>query len=342
MVNDQANHMRYCSEPQNDLCHYPHGSWAYQQEYEQSSEMNYFPEPQSDSYCYDTDINCGWEGNFKISSSIHQGTSLFDCVVNAYMENCSPMPQVDSYCDEFNHSSSCAWENQNQKAFDNSYSTYQEPASLEQAFNSFMQICPPSLPRFSSENSSSLNFPLTQNLFQNSQSTQTSMNQSLSRLETMLERYEREAQISWNDQENSFKNMEVLINQMLSVKEEVEEQEEEAPVSSKFSVKNEVVEVFEHETALEMTREHENSQPSQTSLNQKLSTLESMIERYEEEIKKSWEDQQTSSMKELLSQMLSAREEVEEQESEEDTQEKSHSMEAEKCIKEGLMEPPIQ
>ncbi|KAL4306571.1 hypothetical protein AHAS_Ahas16G0191600 [Arachis hypogaea] len=24
--NDQANHMRYCLEPQNDLCHYPHGA----------------------------------------------------------------------------------------------------------------------------------------------------------------------------------------------------------------------------------------------------------------------------------------------------------------------------
>ncbi|KAL4300252.1 hypothetical protein AHAS_Ahas17G0182300 [Arachis hypogaea] len=110
------------------------------------------------------------------------------------------------------------------------------------------------------------------------------MDQSLSRLETMLERYEGEAQRSWNDQENSFKNMEVLVNQMLSVKEEVEEQEEEAPVSSKFLVKNEVVET---ETALEMMREHENSQPSQTSLNQRLPTLESMIERYEEEMKKS-------------------------------------------------------
>ncbi|QHO20143.1 uncharacterized protein DS421_11g335300 [Arachis hypogaea] len=77
------------------------------------------------------------------------------------------------------------------------------------------------------------------------------MNQSLSRLETILERYEREAQRSWNDQENSLKNMEVLVNQLLSVKKEVEEQEEEAPVSSKFSVKNEVVET---ETTLEMTR----------------------------------------------------------------------------------------
>ncbi|KAL4315489.1 hypothetical protein AHAS_Ahas15G0190200 [Arachis hypogaea] len=83
--------------------------------------------------------------------------------------------------------------------------------------------------------------------------------------------------------------------------------------------KEEVVEVIEPELVypqkpFEVTREHENSQPSQTSLNQNISALESMIERYEEEMKKSWEEQQTSSMKVLLSQMLSAKEEVEEQE----------------------------
>ncbi|KAL4315397.1 hypothetical protein AHAS_Ahas15G0181000 [Arachis hypogaea] len=76
-------------------------------------------------------------------------------------------------------------------------------------------------------------------------------------------------------------------------------------------MEEEVVEAFEPTAAypqkpLEMTKEHENSQPSQTSLNQKVSTIESMIERYEEEMKKSWEEQQTSSMKVLLNQMLSA------------------------------------
>ncbi|KAL4374186.1 hypothetical protein AHAS_Ahas05G0156600 [Arachis hypogaea] len=40
--------------------------------------------------------------------------------------------------------------------------------------------------------------------------------------------------------------------------------------------------------------------------------------------------------------MLSVKEEVEEQEREKDTQEKSHSTETEKCKKEGLIEPPIQ
>ncbi|KAL4357225.1 hypothetical protein AHAS_Ahas09G0165400 [Arachis hypogaea] len=73
------------------------------------------------------------------------------------------------------------------------------------------------------------NYPSTQNFFQNSQSTQTFMNQSLSKLEIMFEKYEKEAQISWNEQENSFKNIEVLVNQMISAREEVKEQNEEAP-----------------------------------------------------------------------------------------------------------------
>ncbi|XP_015934124.1 uncharacterized protein LOC107460283 [Arachis duranensis] len=55
-----------------------------------------------------------------------------------------------------------------------------------------------------------------------------------------------------------------------------EEQDEEATVSSELSMKNKVV---ENEIALEMTREHEDPQLSQTFLTQQLSTLESMIER---------------------------------------------------------------
>ncbi|KAL4293929.1 hypothetical protein AHAS_Ahas18G0177200 [Arachis hypogaea] len=104
-------------------------------------------------------------------------------------------------------------------------------------------------------------------------------------------------------------------------------------------MKNEVV---KNETTLEMTKEHEESQLSQISLTQKLSTIESVIEKYEEEMKKCWEDQQTSSMKKLLSQMLGAREEVEEQESEKDNQRIPNSSEAEKYMKEESTEPPLQ
>ncbi|KAL4315474.1 hypothetical protein AHAS_Ahas15G0188700 [Arachis hypogaea] len=243
------------------------------------------------------------------------------------MQDCPPMPQDDPYCEEFNNSSSCAWKDQNQRALNVSYSTYQEPSSLEQTFNSFMESCQTSPPSFSSENSSSLNYPSTQNLFQNSQSTQTSMNQSLSELETMLERYEEEAQISWNEQENSFRNMEVLVNQMLSAKEEVEEQneeapelrlpsgkgeeqtvseeeEEEVPVSSETSRENEVVEVYEPripypQRLIEVTTEHEDSLPKD------------LMENHEEEM-------------------------------EEGNQGSSHLIEVESCVEEGLMELPMQ
>ncbi|KAL4329717.1 hypothetical protein AHAS_Ahas13G0328000 [Arachis hypogaea] len=143
----------------------------------------------------------------------------------------------------------------------------------------------------------SLDHASTESPYQNSPPTQTSMNQSLSKLETM---------------------------------EKVEEQDAEATASSELPIKNEVV---ENETALEVTREH--SQPSQTS-------LESVIEKYEEEMKKSWEEQQTSSIKELLSQMLGAKKGVEEHESEEVIPENLHSSDAEKYMKEEFMEPPIQ
>ncbi|KAL4371378.1 hypothetical protein AHAS_Ahas06G0159800 [Arachis hypogaea] len=190
---------------------------------------------------------------------------------------------------------------------------------------------------------SSLDHASTESLYQNSPPTQTSMNQSLSKLETMIEKYESEAQISWNEQENSFKNMEIMLAQLVSATRKEEKQEEETNKSSESLVKKkEVVEIFEPETALEMTRVHDNSQLSQTSLDQNASTLESMIERYEEEMKKAWEDQQTSSMKELLKQMLSVKEEVEEQASEEDNQERPNSRETERHMKDKLMEPPIQ
>ncbi|KAL4315691.1 hypothetical protein AHAS_Ahas15G0210400 [Arachis hypogaea] len=51
-------------------------------------------------------------------------------------------------------------------AIDSSYSIYQEPSSLEQTFNSFMQNYPPSPPSFSFENSSSLDFSSTQSFLQ--------------------------------------------------------------------------------------------------------------------------------------------------------------------------------
>ncbi|KAL4350033.1 hypothetical protein AHAS_Ahas10G0101500 [Arachis hypogaea] len=190
---------------------------------------------------------------------------------------------------------------------------------------------------------SSLDHTSTESPFQNSPPTQTSMNHSrLSKLESMFKKYEEETMKVWKEQENFLKNMEVQLAQVVSATKKEEKQEEEATASSEIAKKEEVVETFEPKTALEMTSEPEHSQPPQTPLDQRCSTFESMIEKYEEEMKKAWENQQTSSMKELLKQMLSVKEEVEEQASEEDTQEKSNSSEAEKYIEEKLMEPPMQ
>ncbi|KAL4371599.1 hypothetical protein AHAS_Ahas06G0181900 [Arachis hypogaea] len=84
----------------------------------------------------------------------------------------------------------------------------------------------------------------------------------------------------------------------------------------------------------------QNSPPTQTSMNHsRLSKLESMFEKYEEEMKKAWENQQTSSMKKLLKQMLSVKEEVEERESEEVI---PNSSKTERHMKDKLIEPPIQ
>ncbi|KAL4381502.1 hypothetical protein AHAS_Ahas04G0139900 [Arachis hypogaea] len=391
--NDQDNFIRYCPPPQDDLGHYPHGDWEYQQgmrEYEQSSEINYFPEPQSDSYYCDTYTNHGWEGNyndshsnhsktlshdyavstymedyssipqnnphcdefnnhsscgwqdqnqtaFNRSYSTHQETSSLECTFNKFMQDCPPMPQDDPYYDECNNSSSCAWEDQNQRALNVSYSINQEPSSLEQTFNSFMQSCSASPPRFPIENPSSLDYTSTQSLLQDTYNSfhqpqdtpdysqnsshipqhkfttisispqnppqsgslllqaEKCLQSAIDSKERTTEFLERQEQ-SWKEQETLFKKMDGHLEQMrrnlellskknedqlVNVKEEVEKQEEEAPVSSKLSMKNEVVEVFEPETALEMTREHENSQPSQTSLNQRVSTHESVVDRYE-------------------------------------------------------------
>ncbi|KAL4315990.1 hypothetical protein AHAS_Ahas15G0240300 [Arachis hypogaea] len=342
--------------------------------------MGYFSPPQNDSSHYSND---GWEYRQEIANSEHSNPWRF-----------APEPQID----QANHMRRCP-EPQNDlchysHALNVSYSINQEPSSLEQTFNSFMQNYPTSPPISSLENSSSLDYASTQSLLQdphhpfyqlqnllhNSQDSFHTTQNNLtpthpypqnfsqpSSLELVAEDLLQKSKELLERQEQSWKRQEILFNKMdghleqirrnleLSnsededqiVGEKVEKQNEETSVSSESSMEKEVVEVFEpvassSQKPLEMTREHENSQLSQTFLKQNGSTIESMIERYKEEMKKSWEDQQTSSMKELLKQMLNVKKEVEEQESEEDTQEKSHSSEAEKYTEEELIEPLLQ
>ncbi|KAL4381066.1 hypothetical protein AHAS_Ahas04G0096300 [Arachis hypogaea] len=309
--------------------------------------------------------NDGWEYNQENTHSEHSNSWRFASEPQDEQENYEgyqPPPQNDSY-----HYPHGGWE------------YHQETTNSEQS--NHMKNYPPLLPSFSFQNSSSFDYASTQNSLQdpyNSSHQPQNYSQPLSfelvaedPLQKSRELLERQEQIleeqkqRWTEQEFLLKETEGHVEQRKihsgspsfkdeeqSVSEEEEEevpisieismeeeQDEEATVSSELSMKNKVV---ENEIALEMTREHEDSQLSQTFLTQQLSTLESMIERYEEEMKKAWEDQQTSSMKELLKQMLSVKEEGEEQASEEDNQERPNSRETERLMKDKLIEPPIQ
>ncbi|KAL4371529.1 hypothetical protein AHAS_Ahas06G0174900 [Arachis hypogaea] len=99
---EHSNPWRFASEPQDEQENFegyqpPHkmihiiilmvdGSMK---EYEQSSEMNYFPEPQSDSYYYGTYTKDGWEGKCNDSHSNYLRTLSLDCAARAYLEECS-------------------------------------------------------------------------------------------------------------------------------------------------------------------------------------------------------------------------------------------------------------
>ncbi|KAL4394025.1 hypothetical protein AHAS_Ahas02G0110700 [Arachis hypogaea] len=256
--------------------------------------------------------NGGWEYHQETSNPGHSNSWSYASEPQDEKENHMgyfPPPQNDS-----SHYSNGGWE-----------------------YHQGMKEHPPSRPSFSFENSSSPKCA----------STQTSTSQRLSKLESMFNRMVEEDQQSRRELEilsqetdeqleDTDKHLKLRSkeneDQLMDVKDKVEEQDEEATVSSGLSMKNEVV---ENETALEVTKEHEHSQPSQTS-------LESVIEKYEEEMKKSWEEQQTSSIKELLGQMLSAKKGVEEQKSEEVIQENSRPSEVEKCTEEELTKSPLQ
>ncbi|KAL4371698.1 hypothetical protein AHAS_Ahas06G0191800 [Arachis hypogaea] len=302
--------------------------------FSQTNFMGYCPPSQYDSSQYP---NYGWEYHQEDTNSEHSNPWRFASEPQDEQENYEgyqPPPQNDSY-----HYPHGGWE------------YHQETANSEQS--NHMKNYPPLLPSLSFQNSSSFNYASTQNSLQdpyNSSHQPQNFSQPLSfelvaedPLQKSRELLERQEQIMeeqkqrWTEQSVSEEEEEeVPISIEISMEEE---QDEEATVSSELSMKNKVV---ENEIALEMTREHKDSQLSQTFLTQQLSTLESMIERYEEEMKKAWEDQQTSSMKELLKQMLSVKEEGEEQASEEDNQERPNSRETERHMKDKLIEPPIQ
>ncbi|KAL4329211.1 hypothetical protein AHAS_Ahas13G0277400 [Arachis hypogaea] len=124
-----------------------------------------------------------------------------------------PPPQNDA-----SHDSNGGWE------------YYQETANSEQS--SHMRDCP---------------------IAKDSQPKQTSNSQRLSKLESMLKRFTEETKKYWEEQETSLKNMEVQLAQLVSAMKKEEKQEEDATESSEFLVKKEeMVEIVENETTLEI------------------------------------------------------------------------------------------
>ncbi|KAL4276278.1 hypothetical protein AHAS_Ahas20G0191200 [Arachis hypogaea] len=107
---------------------------------EQENHMGYQPPPQNDSYHYP---HGGWE--------YHQELKEYEHL---------PEPQRDSYCDD--SYTNRGWEGN----VNSSYSIHQETSSLEYTLNKVMQNCPPSLPSFSFESSSSLDYASTQSFLQ--------------------------------------------------------------------------------------------------------------------------------------------------------------------------------
>ncbi|KAL4276235.1 hypothetical protein AHAS_Ahas20G0186900 [Arachis hypogaea] len=269
--------------------------------YDQTNFMGYYPPSPI--------FNGGWEYHQENTKFEHSNPWRFVSETQDEQENQMgylPPPQNDASC-----YSNGGWEEQNQKTFENPYSTYQEPSSLERAFNSLMQNCPTSPSSFSSENSSSLDYASTQKPSQDSQPTQTSTSQRFSMFESRFNRLVEKQQQFWRELEiisqetdeqleDTEKYLELRSkeneDQLMDVKDKVEEQDEEATASSELSMKNEAV---ENKTALEVIEEHETSLPKELMGNHK-------------------------------------------EDMEEDTQENSHSSEVEKCTEEELRKPPIQ
>ncbi|KAL4321892.1 hypothetical protein AHAS_Ahas14G0155900 [Arachis hypogaea] len=270
---EKENHMGYQPPPQNDSYHYPHGGWEYHQG---MKENEHFPEPQSDSYCYGTYTNDGWEGKCNDSHSNYSRTLSLDCAARAYLEECSSLDYASTQ------------------------------SFLQDPYNSLYQL----QNLFHNPQDS---FHTTQNNFTTAP-TYPEIHSQPSSLELAFEQYLQTSMDSWKEQEILLKKMDGHLEQIRRnlkpsnsededqfVDEEVEKQEPKVPVSSEIVLKDEEHElrILHSQELIEVTIEHEDSLPKD------------LMESCEEGM-------------------------------EEDNQEKSHSIEAEKCIEEGLMEPLIQ
>ncbi|KAL4357100.1 hypothetical protein AHAS_Ahas09G0152900 [Arachis hypogaea] len=218
---NQTNFMGYYPLSQYDSSHYSNDGWEYHQEDtnsehsnpwrfasepqdEQENHEGYQPPPQNDSYHYP-------HGKYNDSHSNYLRTLSLDCAAKAYLEECSSTPQNNPHSDEFNNQSNYGWDDQNQAAFNSSYSTYQEISSLEQTFNSFMESCPTSPSSSTFNNSSSPKYV----------STQTSTSQRFSELESRFNRLveeqhqsRRELEILSHETEEQLENTEKRLERL--------------------------------------------------------------------------------------------------------------------------------
>ncbi|KAL4365126.1 hypothetical protein AHAS_Ahas07G0074900 [Arachis hypogaea] len=285
--------------------------------YDQTNFMGYYP-PSPIS-------NGGWEYHQENTHSEHSNSWRFASETQDEQENhmgYQPPPQNDSY-----HYPHGGWK-----------------------YHQRMEEHPPSHPSFSFESSSSLDYASTQSFLQNPyHSSHQSHNsfhtpqhsftttyprhknysqpssleppdedylQAIEIHRKLMERYTQPQ--SWKEiilkkmnepLEQTRRNLEPSNREDEDqfVGEEVEKQDEEASVSREISVKKEeVVEVFGHEPRILHSQE-----PLEVTMKHKDSLPEALMENHEEE-------------------------------REEDIQEKSHSTEVEKYMKEKLMEPPMQ
>ncbi|KAL4374084.1 hypothetical protein AHAS_Ahas05G0146400 [Arachis hypogaea] len=247
--------------------------------FSQTNFMGYCPPSQYDSSQYSND---GWEYHQEDTNSEHSNPWRFALEPQDEQENYEgyqPPPQNDSY-----HYPHGGWE------------YHQETTNSEQL--NHMKNYPPSLPSFSFESSSSLDYASIQSFLQNpyksSYQPQNSSHNSQNSFHTPQHNFTTTSQCqaieihrqlvkrhtqsqSWKKflfkkmnkpSEQTRRNLEPSNREDEDqfMGEEVEKQDEEAFVSSEISMKNEVVEVFEPELAysqkpLEMIKEHESSHP---------------------------------------------------------------------------------
>ncbi|KAL4306667.1 hypothetical protein AHAS_Ahas16G0201200 [Arachis hypogaea] len=174
---EQDKFMGYYLPPQDDLDYYPHGDWEYQQgmrEYEQSSEMNYFPKAQK--------------------------PSLLEQTFNSFMQSCPTSPP----CFSFENLSSLDYTS-TQSFLQDPYNSFHQPQDTpDYSQNSFY------IPQLTTIPTSPQNPPQSASLLLQAEQDLQSAIDSRERTRELFERQEQ----SWKEQETLFKKMDGHLEQM--------------------------------------------------------------------------------------------------------------------------------